>query len=84
MADLPATEAIRRFAQSQGALLTTFIAAIFLSAALLFLVEPMFTKMVLPRLGGSPSVVFLQSRRISSRLGSGTSSTNIPRWTCGW
>ena len=30
--------------------------AIFLSAALLFAVQPMFTKMVLPRLGGTPSV----------------------------
>src|SRR5258708_6473888 len=56
MADPPATEAIRRTAQSPGALLATFIAAIFLSAALLFQIEPMFTKMVLPRLGGSPSV----------------------------
>src|SRR5437763_3145219 len=37
-------------------LLATFAAAIFLSASLLFLVQPMFTKMVLPRFGGSPSV----------------------------
>ena len=29
---------------------------IFLSAALIFAVQPMFTKLVLPRLGGSPSV----------------------------
>jgi hypothetical protein len=43
-------------AQPARALLPTYIAAIFLSAALLFLIEPMFTKMVLPRLGGSPSV----------------------------
>src|SRR5258708_5819191 len=56
MADSPAAETIRRVAQSPGALLATFIAAIFLSAALLFQIEPMFTKMVLPRLGGSPSV----------------------------
>jgi hypothetical protein len=33
-----------------------FTGAIFLSAALLFSVQPMFTKMVLPVLGGSPSV----------------------------
>jgi len=38
------------------ALLRVYAAAIFLSAALLFAVQPMFTKMVLPRLGGSPSV----------------------------
>src|SRR5437016_4657268 len=37
-------------------LLPTLVAAIFLSAALLFAVRPMFTKMVLPRLGGAPSV----------------------------
>src|SRR3954449_12628368 len=39
-----------------GALLRVYAAAIFLSAALLFAVQPMFTKMVLPKLGGSPSV----------------------------
>src|SRR5467141_4136049 len=33
-----------------------YAATIFLSAALLFAVQPLFTKMVLPRLGGSPSV----------------------------
>src|ERR1700749_2653053 len=37
-------------------LLLTLTAAIFLSALLLFLVQPMFTKMVLPRLGGAPTV----------------------------
>src|SRR5262252_7522799 len=47
-------------------LLATFVAAIILSASLLFMVQPMFTKMVLPRFGGSPSVwsvaiVFFQS-----------------------
>jgi SAM-dependent methyltransferase len=41
---------------SQGVLLATFIAAIFVSAALLFAVQPMFTKMVLPRLGGAAAV----------------------------
>jgi hypothetical protein len=37
-------------------LLQLYAAAIFLSAALLFAVQPMFTKMVLPRFGGAPSV----------------------------
>jgi len=37
-------------------LLRVFAGAIFLSAALLFAVQPMFTKMVLPKLGGTPSV----------------------------
>src|SRR3954470_1614561 len=51
-------------------LLPTLIAAIFLSAALLFAVQPMFTKMVLPRLGGAPSVwsvamVFFQAALLS-------------------
>ena len=41
---------------SPGLLLGVFGSAIFLSAALLFVVQPMFTKMVLPNLGGSPSV----------------------------
>ena len=36
--------------------LATYTAAVFLSALLLFGVQPMFTRMVLPRLGGSPSV----------------------------
>src|SRR5215469_309384 len=43
-------------AQPARALLPIYIAAIFVSAVLLFVIEPMFTKMVLPRLGGSPSV----------------------------
>jgi hypothetical protein len=46
--------------------LLVYTAAIFLSALLLFSVQPLFTKMVLPRLGGSPAVwsvamVFFQS-----------------------
>jgi hypothetical protein len=38
------------------AVLFTFAATLFLSALLLFSVQPMIAKMVLPRLGGSPSV----------------------------
>lgn len=46
--------------------LIAYTAAIFVSALLLFSVQPLFTKMVLPRLGGSPAVwsvamVFFQS-----------------------
>jgi hypothetical protein len=46
--------------------LLVYTAAIFTSALLLFSVQPLFTKMVLPRLGGSPAVwsvamVFFQS-----------------------
>src|SRR3954451_5854551 len=47
---------IRAAASAHAALLATLTGAIFLSAALLFAVQPMFTKMVLPRLGGAPSV----------------------------
>src|ERR1700760_60208 len=49
--DVPASAAPRT-----GTLLPALTAAIFLSAALLFAVQPMFTKMVLPRLGGAPQV----------------------------
>ena len=46
--------------------LVVYTAAIFVSALLLFSVQPLFTRMVLPRLGGSPAVwsvamVFFQS-----------------------
>ncbi|HTD00442.1 MAG TPA: fused MFS/spermidine synthase [Bradyrhizobium sp.] len=46
--------------------LVVYTSAIFVSALLLFSVQPLFTKMVLPRLGGSPAVwsvamVFFQS-----------------------
>src|SRR5881275_113196 len=54
MSTLP--QAAEATPSSRALLLTTLTAAIFLSAALLFAIEPMFTKMVLPRLGGSPSV----------------------------
>jgi SAM-dependent methyltransferase len=39
-----------------GAVLAVYAAAVFSSAFLLFLVQPMFGKMVLPLLGGSPAV----------------------------
>lgn len=40
-----------------GAYLTAiYLGAIFLSASLIFVVQPMFTRFVLPRLGGSPGV----------------------------
>ena len=52
-------QAARPLAQSRSttALVgVTFTLAVFLSAALIFVVEPMFGKMVLPLLGGTPSV----------------------------
>jgi len=53
-------------AQRNRLVLIVYTAAIFVSALLLFSVQPLFTKMVLPRLGGSPAVwsvamVFFQS-----------------------
>src|SRR6201981_3128416 len=59
MDDLPSVEATAvatRPDAGRTLLLATFTAAIFTSAALLLMVQPMFTKMVLPRLGGAPSV----------------------------
>lgn len=50
-AEKPAAAATR-----PGILLPLFTLAIFVSAALLFFVQPMFAKMVLPRLGGTPAV----------------------------
>jgi len=44
-------------AQPRHALIyVLYVATVFVSAALLFVVQPMFTKMVLPRLGGAPAV----------------------------
>ena len=42
--------------RDERVILAVFTATIFLSASLLFSVQPMFAKMVLPKLGGSPSV----------------------------
>jgi hypothetical protein len=62
------TKTPRRRSKTNGyvLILGVYTAAVFLSASLLFGVQPMFTRMVLPRLGGSPSVwsvamVFFQS-----------------------
>jgi hypothetical protein len=62
----PPTPADRCPASRYTLVLVIYTAAIFASALLLFSVQPLFTKMVLPRLGGSPAVwsvamVFFQS-----------------------
>src|SRR5262249_33345623 len=54
--DMPPGDLTRPGAAQPRLLLPILTAAIFLSAALLFAVQPMFTKMVLPRLGGAPQV----------------------------
>src|ERR1700712_5977403 len=56
----------RPAARRNRLVLTVYTMAIFVRALLLFSVQPLFTKMVLPRLGGSPAVwsvamVFFQS-----------------------
>ena len=56
IADQPASQTTQGATSRRAMLLATFTAAITLSAALLFMVQPMFTKMVLPRFGGAPSV----------------------------
>jgi hypothetical protein len=62
----PSAAADQPSASRNRLVLAVYTAAIFLSALLLFSVQPLFTKMVLPRLGGSPAVwsvamVFFQS-----------------------
>src|SRR5881398_616475 len=56
IADQPMSAPMQRAARTRPLLLTTFIAAVVFSASLLFMVQPMFTKLVLPRFGGAPSV----------------------------
>src|SRR5215469_10034241 len=55
-ADQPASEPTPSATSGRALLLATFTAAITLSAALVFMLQPMFTKMVLPRFGGAPAV----------------------------
>src|SRR5262245_59671225 len=55
-ADRPASETAHGATFGRVLLLAMFTAAIILSAALVFMVQPMFAKMVLPRFGGAPSV----------------------------
>lgn len=43
-------------ASGSHALITAFALALFTSASLLFVVQPMFAKLILPKLGGSPAV----------------------------
>jgi len=59
--------------QAEGALTLLFGATMVVSAWLLFLVQPMFAKMVLPRLGGTPAVwntcvVFFQATLLAGYL----------------
>ncbi|MES2602936.1 MAG: fused MFS/spermidine synthase [Pseudomonadota bacterium] len=66
MTSVPSDTASQFTGARNTLVLVVYTAAIFTSALLLFSVQPLFTKMVLPRLGGSPAVwsvamVFFQS-----------------------
>jgi hypothetical protein len=66
MTSTPSAAASQKSGSRNRLVLVVYTAAIFSSALLLFSVQPLFTKMVLPRLGGSPAVwsvamVFFQS-----------------------
>lgn len=66
MTSVPSESASPSSGARNRLVLVVYTAAIFTSALLLFSVQPLFTKMVLPRLGGSPAVwsvamVFFQS-----------------------
>src|SRR5919202_1138475 len=58
---------------SRVGVLAVYVATMFVSATLLFLVQPMFARMVLPLLGGSPAVwnttvVFYQAALLAGYL----------------
>jgi hypothetical protein len=70
---LPSDATDRAAVSRNRLILVVYTAAIFTSALLLFSVQPLFTKMVLPRLGGSPAVwsvamVFFQSLLLGGYL----------------
>jgi hypothetical protein len=70
---------------AQRALLPVFAGTLFVSAVLLFSVQPMFTKMVLPLLGGSPSVwsvamVFFQATLLAGYA----YAHGLSRWLDPW
>src|SRR5262245_62668457 len=54
--ELPGNGMTQSASSHYNLLLAPFFAAILMSAALLFAIQPMFTKMVLPRLGGAAAV----------------------------
>ncbi len=71
--DLNAVRAAPAMPHRAGLLTAAFASTLFLSAFLLFSVQPMFTKMVLPALGGSPGVwsvamVFFQALLLGGYL----------------
>ena len=70
-------------------LLPIFTTAIFVSAALLFMVQPMFTKLVLPRFGGAPAVwsvaiVFFQAALLAGYAYAHWLTRYVPGRTLKW
>jgi|RhiMetdeSRZDD1v2_1073273.scaffolds.fasta_scaffold12890_11 SAM-dependent methyltransferase len=68
---------------SVSAIWWVFASTLFMSAALLFLLEPMFAKMVLPYLGGSPEVwntcvVFFQATMLAGYVYAHVLSRSLP------
>src|SRR5918992_278288 len=66
-------DAPQKGASGRAYMMALFSATIFISAALLFLIEPMFAKFVLPTFGGSPAVwtgsmMFFQAALLCSYL----------------
>src|SRR5215212_5205736 len=60
-------------APGKGSMMALFSATIFISAALLFFIEPMFAKFILPTFGGTPAVwtgsmMFFQAALLTSYL----------------
>ena len=75
---------IARFLQP-AIMLPVFASTLFLSAGLMFLVEPMVAKMVLPRLGGAAAVwstclVFFQTMLLLGYAYALLSTRLLPRW----
>jgi hypothetical protein len=82
---LPAHELAEKTTRRQFPLPATFAGAILVSAALLFMVQPMFTKMVLPRFGGAPSVwsvaiVFFQTTLLAGYAFAHLLTRYLPGW----
>jgi hypothetical protein len=82
---LPAHELAEETTRRQFPLPATFAGAILVSAALLFMVQPMFTKMVLPRFGGAPSVwsvaiVFFQTTLLAGYAFAHLLTRYLPGW----
>src|SRR4029450_13463603 len=77
VSELPASGTTQTPSLPHNVLLATFFAVILTSAALLFAVQPMFTKMVLPRLGGAHAVVSVAMVFFQATLLSGYSYAHL-------